>query len=58
MIAPLYAKVLMQAAQTLGRGPAFAALWPAGAFRAPWSLAVEKLYQEVDLKGLCRTFPL
>ena len=49
VVAPLYAKVLTEAAQTLGAGPAFAALWPAGTFRAPWGLAVQKLYQEVDL---------
>ena len=50
VIAPLYAKVLEQAARTLGAGPAFAALWPAGAFRAPWDLAVRHLYEEVALR--------
>jgi len=47
VIAPLYAKVLEQAAKDLGPGPAYALLWPAGNLRAPWTLAVERLYHEV-----------
>ena len=47
VIAPLYAKVLAHAANALGLGPAYDSLWPTGTLRSPWSLALERLYQEV-----------
>lgn len=47
MIAPLYAKVLEQAARELGPGAAYAALWPYEALPPPWNLVLERLYQEV-----------
>ena len=47
VIAPLYAKVLAQAAHALGPGPAYNSLWPTGTLRSPWSLTQERLYREV-----------
>lgn len=47
VIAPLYAKVLQQAAQELGPGAAYDVLWPCGTLRSPWNLALERLYQVV-----------
>ena len=47
--APLYASILVEAAQRLGPSPAFYALWPSAELAHPWSQLAARLYTEVAL---------
>ena len=47
LVAPLYAQLLVEAAQRLGPTEAFYGLWPASVPPAPWSSVVSRLYSEV-----------
>lgn len=46
-MAPLYAQLLVEAAQRLGPTEAFYRLWPVSVPPAPWGAACTKLYSEV-----------
>ena len=47
LVAPLYAQLLVEAAQRLGPTEAFYRLWPISVPPAPWSAVVSRLYSEV-----------
>jgi hypothetical protein len=49
VVAPLYARLLAEAAKRLGPQPAFYELWPRDGLAAPWDRLVSKLYKEVCL---------
>ena len=47
LVAPLYAQLLVEAAQRLGPNEAFYKLWPVSVPPAPWGTVVTKLYSQV-----------
>ena len=49
LVAPLYAKLLVEAAQRLGPTEAFYKLWPMSVPSAPWDTVLTRLYKEVIL---------
>lgn len=49
LVAPLYGRLLVEAAQRLGPSEAFYQLWPCHVPPAPWDTVVTRLFEEVQL---------